>query len=79
MSKVVLGGEGGVLVNNTGPTAQKGTQLYSSWGGVGYGAGGGSAGKLNSDGNTTHLITHPGEDGHGAPGLVYVEIIPRGK
>lgn len=42
---------------------------------MGYGAGGGSAGKISAA-NITHPIAVDG--GRGAPGVVYIEVVPIG-
>jgi hypothetical protein len=60
------GGGGGILINGLGPTAGSGLAVFSAFGGVGYGAGGGAGGfnggSLRAGG------------GNGADGLVYIEF-----
>lgn len=72
-ARIVQGGQGGILINSTGPTAQRGAKPYSSEGGVGYGAGGGSGGKYK-----IKIKEAESTGGKGAPGVVYVEVLPKG-
>lgn len=63
------GGEGGILINGSGPSGKQGGSDGSAFGGTGYGAGGGGGGALYlHDGS----VIYPG--GTGAEGVVYIEM-----
>ena len=70
---VVLGGEGGILINNTGPRAHSGGGNHSAQGGRGYGAGGGSGGIKWIPKDISRTF-----GGNGADGVVYVEMVSAG-
>ena len=60
-------GGGGVLMNGEGPKGQGGPSTFRGYGGIGYGAGGGSGG-FDDTTTWTRLV-----GGNGAGGLVYIE------
>ncbi|XP_031562297.1 uncharacterized protein LOC116298083 isoform X2 [Actinia tenebrosa] len=70
---VLLSGDGGVLIDNNGPSAMPGKSNRSSAGGIGYGAGGGSGGNHKTSEEGCDLV----DGGDGAPGVVYIEVVPK--
>lgn len=72
-TSTVRGGEGGILVNDSGPFGEFGGGNISAAGGAGYGAGGGAGGAVYS--NSGPLIYSGGK---GADGVVYVEMVDSG-
>ncbi|XP_048578668.1 adhesion G protein-coupled receptor L1 isoform X2 [Nematostella vectensis] len=67
------GGEGGILINNTGPPRVSSIPNTAGGRGLGYGAGGGSGGR-GIDSNTSSPCCK-GTDG--ASGVVYIEVRPK--
>ena len=63
------GGEGGILINGSGPSGKQGGGDSSAFGGTGYGAGGGGGGAV---------YLHSGpliySGGMGAERVVYIEM-----
>ena len=72
-TSTVRGGEGGILINGSGPFGEAGGGNISAAGGVGYGAGGGAGGAVYL--NSGPLIY---SGGRGADGMVYVEMVDSG-
>ena len=72
-TSTVRGGEGGILINGSGPSGEAGGGNISAAGGVGYGAGGGAGGAVYL--NSGPLIY---SGGRGADGMVYVEMVDSG-
>ena len=72
-SSRLKGGEGGILINGSGPSGNKGGGSTSALGGIGYGAGGGGGGALYLHSGS---LIYPG--GMGAKGVVYVEMLHSG-
>lgn len=72
-TSTVQGGEGGILINSSGPFGEAGGGNISASGGVGYGAGGGAGGAVYLDSGP---LIYSG--GRGADGVVYVEMVDSG-
>lgn len=72
-TSTVQGGEGGILINGSGPFGESGGGNISAAGGAGYGAGGGAGGAVYLDSGP---LIHSG--GRGADGVVYVEMVDSG-
>ena len=72
-TSTVQGGEGGILINGSGPFGEAGGGNISAAGGVGYGAGGGAGGTVYL--NSGPLIY---SGGRGADGVIYVEMVNSG-
>lgn len=67
------GGEGGILINGSGPFGKGGGGNISAAGGAGYGAGGGAGGAIYLDSGP---LIYSG--GRGADGVVYLEVVDSG-
>lgn len=70
----VRGGEGGILIDSSGPSGEPGGGNISASGGAGYGAGGGGGGGVYLVGGSA--LIYPG--GTGADGAVYLEMVDSG-
>ena len=72
-TSTVQGGDGGILINGSGPSGEAGGGNISAAGGAGYGAGGGAGGAV-------YLLSGPliYSGGRGADGVVYVEMVDAG-
>ena len=73
-TSTVQGGEGGILINGSGPFGEAGGGNISAAGGVGYGAGGGAGGAVYLDSHGPLIYS----GGRGADGMVYVEMVDSG-
>ena len=73
LASTVQGGQGGYLINGTGPRGTQGESNNSASGGTGYGAGGGAGGAIYS-GDSTKIFS----GGNGADGVLYIELVNSG-